>query len=60
MDSVSLQPFTQEQWRAHQDQAIEKVHQLASQYIFNCNFIRNILTTNTQIQPQISTMLNLN
>ncbi|XP_008455522.2 endo-1,4-beta-xylanase 5-like [Cucumis melo] len=24
MDSVSLQPFTQEQWRAHQDQAIEK------------------------------------
>ncbi|CAK9315717.1 unnamed protein product [Citrullus colocynthis] len=24
MDSVSLQPFTQEQWKAHQDQAIEK------------------------------------
>lgn len=25
VDSVSLQPFTQEQWRAHQDEAIEKV-----------------------------------
>ncbi|XP_022952795.1 uncharacterized protein LOC111455386 [Cucurbita moschata] len=24
VDSVSLQPFTQEQWKAHQDQAVEK------------------------------------
>ncbi|KAH7518113.1 hypothetical protein FEM48_Zijuj09G0136100 [Ziziphus jujuba var. spinosa] len=26
VDSISLQPFTEQQWRSHQDQSIEKAH----------------------------------
>jgi len=26
IDNVSLQPFTEQQWKSHQDQSIEKVN----------------------------------
>ena len=32
VDSVSLQPFTKEEWRTHQDQSVEKVKAILGYY----------------------------